>query len=359
MKYFLLLFVILFCIYSEYSSAYCYKYVYAEYEIIQPYKFEIPSYPTTDEVKIQIQGKNESETHGKYLKYEERKNNNISNTLVIGMALGYEYDKYKYFIMSLRKYYKGDVILFIDENSSEESISFLRNYSIEYINLTKYFPYYSQNNSKYPINSSSILTHIYDGDYYIKYSTLRIYLISMWLNIYGYKYNYYLSCDVRDIYFQSNPFDWNIGKGVYLVEQTYNFKMVNSYYDIVWIIGYKNAYKYLNNTLINGGTIFGSENEITYFYNKMVNLMLKRFVKTTDQSLFNLMLYLYDFTFLPLYVSVNGFGIAWTLHLEVFFNLELYAQPKNNYIYNIDGTIPPIIHSYKDKSLDIIKYHCN
>lgn len=358
MKNILYCIIILNCIYSEYISVYCYKYEYAEYEIIQPYKFAIPTYPVNEEVKIQIQGKNESETHAKYLKYEYKKNNYANNTLVICMALGYEYDKYKYFVMTLRKYYRGDVILFIDENSLEENISFLRKHSIEYINLTKYFPYYSQNNSKYPINSSYILKHINDEDYYNKYSTLRIYLISMWLNIYGYKYNYYLSCDVRDIYFQSNPFDWNIGKGVYLVEQTYNFKMFNSYYDIVWIIGYKNSYKYLNNTLINGGTIFGSEKEITYFYNKMVNLMLKRFVKTTDQSLVNLMLYLYDFTFLPLYVSVNGFGFAWTLHLEVFFNSKLYAQPKNNYIYNIDGSIPPIIHSYKDKSLEIIKFHC-
>lgn len=236
--------------------------------------------------------------------------------------------------------------------------NFLRRYSIDHVNLTKTYPYYSVNNKEYPINSSYIHSHICDRNYYNKFATIRMFLINMWLNIYGYKYEYFLSCDVRDIYFQSNPFAWNIGKGVYLAEQTCNFKMYNSYYDVLWIIGYKYGYKYLNNTLINSGVIYGSRNEITRFYNKMTEFMLTRYFKTSDQGIFNLMLYLNDLTYIPLYISQNGYGFVWNLHLELFFNIKTYGFPVNNYIYNLDGSIPPLIHSYNSNTLDVVKYHC-
>ena len=50
--------------------------------------------------------------------------------LVMGYATGYTPEHIKPFIHSLRKYYNGDVILFVDNVNDQDKMDFLRSYNV-------------------------------------------------------------------------------------------------------------------------------------------------------------------------------------------------------------------------------------
>ena len=96
--------------------------------------------------------------------------------VVIAAALNYSLTEFRNFVVPLRKFYTGDVVLFVNNNLSKAVKDLCVNYNI----LTKALPSGSRQGVK--------------GNRYIGYS--------MVCN----QYDLCLATDFRDVFFQANPF---------------------------------------------------------------------------------------------------------------------------------------------------------
>lgn len=280
---------------------------------------------------------------------------------VLSLAFNYTFNEVVHFIFSLRKYYQGDVILFIKEDDYSLYSLYSNKYQINLINITYNSPFYSNNNSIYHFNQSE-LYDIPKYNYKNYWPTNRWFIFNKWLSKYGYLYKYYLISDVRDVIFQDNPFNWNINEGIYFGEQTRGFEINQNQPNVEFMFYYKYGYKYVNNLLLNAGVIFGTQNTLIDFFQQFSDFLKERYINTIDQAALNYYLYSYGYKHFPAYICENEYGPIRTLHID-FMLSKLNTYPKDdNYVYNRDGSKPVLIHQYDrqiDKYGEFIKYHTN
>ena len=103
----------------------------------------------------------------------------MKKNLILTAALGYKFNQIELFIKSLRKFYNESVTFIIGENDNELEIE-LKKYNCETI--------------KIKTNKKEIQ--------FKRYRIFQDYLKNK-------DFNQILLCDSRDIYFQSNPFNFN------------------------------------------------------------------------------------------------------------------------------------------------------
>lgn len=240
--------------------------------------------------------------------------------------------------------YKGKVIIFTD-------ITVKFNYSylnIQQLLIEKLFPFYSLKNILYPISKDTLYNYIPINCSY--FSTLRYYLLNVWLKFYYSKFKYIYFIDGRDVLFQLNPSMWNYNKGVYLSKENKKVKLKNSKLNLKWIYNFKIDKSYMNNGIINGGSIFGSSNEITLFISQMI-YMLKYLHLTCNNDQGALMYFYYSHPKFQYPVNVNYQGYGYCLSLTDLYCDSIYSMYCNYNIHtndtiirNLDGSIPIILH---------------
>ena len=103
----------------------------------------------------------------------------MKKNLILTAALGYKFNQIELFIKSLRKFYNESVTFLIGENDNELEIE-LKKYNCETV--------------KIKTNKKEIQ--------FKRYQIFQDYLKNK-------DFNQILLCDSRDIYFQSNPFNFN------------------------------------------------------------------------------------------------------------------------------------------------------
>ena len=103
----------------------------------------------------------------------------MQKNLILSTAIGYKFDQVKFFIQSIRKFYGGTIVFLIGENDHELEIE-LKKFDCELIKMS--------------INKKEVQFKRYE----------------IFLNYLQKKdFENILLCDSRDIYFQSNPFEFN------------------------------------------------------------------------------------------------------------------------------------------------------
>ena len=149
-------------------------------------------------------------------------------------------------VKSLRKYYKEDICLVIGENDH----------------------YLNNELKKYQI--ITVKTKI-------EKKAIQLKRYSIFLNFLQDKiYENVLFCDCRDIYFQSNPFDFNYkGEINFFLEDK---KIIDCAVNSNWMkktYGEKVFNNLKNKTILCGGTILGSYNKIKEYLNLMIDNLSK------------------------------------------------------------------------------------
>ena len=170
----------------------------------------------------------------------------MKKNLVISPAVGLEVDQVLFFIKSLRKYYKDDVCLVIGEKDLA-----LENELEKYQIIT-------------------IKTNIAK-------KAIQLKRYGIFLNFLKDKnYKNILFCDCRDIYFQSNPFDFNYkGEINFFLEDK---KIMDCPVNSNWMkktYGEKVFNSLKNKTILCGGTILGSYDKIKEYLNLMISNLSK------------------------------------------------------------------------------------
>ena len=258
----------------------------------------------------------------------------MSNNLVLAAAIGYRFEQIEFFVKSLRKFYNDKIVFLVSEKDKE-----LKNKLIEF-------------------NCETVITKINKKEIQFKrYSVFLEYLKNR-------KFENILLCDSRDIYFQSNPFDFRY-KGLinFFLEDK---KIKDCPYNSNWILktyGDK-VYKDINESIILcSGTVLGNKEKIVEY----LELITKYVFTYKYKKRFK-----YLITFRP---DPEGRGCDqahanYLIHSSIIKNFELYSNSrgpiatvfylkkiifdKNSFLINERGEPYKIVHQY-DKRWDEFK----
>ncbi len=162
--------------------------------------------------------------------------------IILTAACGLQPEPIEFFLKSLRSFYKDSVFVLI--NKKDHKIKeYLRKYNCEFLEVN---------------------THKFD---------IQIKRYNYYLNILNQKkYQNVLICDSRDIYFQSNPFEYNFKGNInFFLEDK---KIAECPFNKNWIIktyGVK-VFNNLSQKIINcSGTTLGDSNAIKEYLNLIIN----------------------------------------------------------------------------------------
>ena len=251
--------------------------------------------------------------------------------LVITAACGLEVEKVEFFLKSLRNYYNEEIFFLIGEQDSKIK-ELLKIYNCSFLEVS--------------VHKTEIQLKRYQ--FFLEFLKEK-------------EYKNVLFCDSRDIYFQSNPFDFNYKGSInyFLEDKKIKDCDINSYW-LKRTYGQK-VYELLSDKIIScGGTILGSHQSLKKFLSMMIAETAKhkfekrlKYILTfrrdktsrgSDQSHGNYIAHnkLIDNTFL--YSNESG-PVATVFHLKkIKFN--------NNFqLVNSLGVPYSIVHQY-DKRWD-------
>lgn len=287
-----------------------------------------------------------------YKNVNEQQVNRLKN-IVIVLGRGYKRKEINIFITTLKKQ-SPDCSLLLFSNSDLIIFSkniFHNNGKVVGIEILDNYPYYPSNHSVYPISLDELYKTIpkeIKKTYDFFYHTIRFMLINVWMEKYGELYDNILICDIKDIFFQNDPFAYIKEKGVYLQQEIYirnnKIGIIADECNYAWIKPYNPSSSILLKPIINSGQILGSSKEVKHFLSEFCSFIYQTQLNTAEQGSMNYFLYSkeHNENFI---IKTHGYGFALLLHYSLPRTKDNFT-PFNNYLYNFDGSIPPIIHAY-------------
>lgn len=285
---------------------------------------------------------------------------------IFSLAYKYYYNKYYFFINSIKKTnYSGKIFLFVNEDLDEKIRKYLVESDVKLLYLTREWPFYSENNEEYKLNSSILEKYVpkFISRSYWLHSISRYLLLNALSIVYNDMYEIGLLVDFKDVFIQINPFSWNIPNGISLFEESRGITYENEKYDLNWVIAVNKSKKYFKDKkyyIINAGQVFFTYPDILYFldeYRKLV-ITTENINKTSDQSYFNIIYYEINYKHRKFTLFKTYFGPARILAGDIIYLRDQCNIPiekivyhelldfKNGKIVNCDGTIPVIIHFF-------------
>lgn len=162
----------------------------------------------------------------------------MPKNLILSAAIGYEFNQIEFFIKSLRQFYKDSVTFLLGEKDLKLENE-LKKFNCEIIKLK--------------VNKKEVQ--------FKRYKIFLDYLQNK-------EFKNILLCDSRDIYFQSNPFEFNYkGKINFFLEDQ---MIKNCPYNTNWILktyGKKEFDKISNEIILCSGTVVGENEKIKEYLN--------------------------------------------------------------------------------------------
>lgn len=244
----------------------------------------------------------------------------MSKNLVMGLTFGYNVDKIKPFVLSLRQYYNDDV-LFILSEPDEEMSDFLEEHDI-----MSFVP-----------------------DEPLRKETCQIMRYSNYkdcLNEYFNETEYVLITDVRDVIFQDDPFKNPVLHELEFFAEPETFK--NCKHNTPWInaiYGSERVKEIANEYILCSGTTMGTRQGIIKYCEEMIAEIDKlekngrKVFAGEDQPIHNHVVY--NRVFDNYGINQNGIGIISTMH-----HAKKLSFNRNGYLLNDNGEITPVVHQY-------------
>ena len=245
-------------------------------------------------------------------------------TAILGTSIGYGVNDISPFVVSLRKFYAGKLILVVD-NITDELDHFFKKYNVEthLISLTN------------KLRSSEIF-HIRHKEYLKIVNNLNV--------------DYVFISDVRDVLFQSNPFSHDITTDLEFFSEPKEIKNCDfNSKKILKVFGESEFLRLQDNKIICAGTTIGTRLGLCFYLEQMILILDDYKNKTNtvadDQAVHNFLIYNNYFKNFKVYDT--GYGPIATLHhlREGIFN-EL------GQVVNIDETLPAVVHQWDRLSTD-------
>jgi hypothetical protein len=264
----------------------------------------------------------------------------ITKNVVVGMAINYDVDHVKNFVLSFRKFNQtDDVVLFVNTNRSDQFNEFLKNNNIKTATFETY------NVADTGMNNARFFK-------YLEYLS-------------DVEYNHVLISDVRDLVFQSNPFENLPTEFLYLFEEDRGIRIGKCIYNAYWMnCAYDNTVlgELFWNPILCAGTILGSHVEIVKFLKifkqELLDIKNHRYDMyrsvNIDQSILNYIAYK-NTQDLKLEIKLNG-DIVGTVGLTITRKEATDLITHTNDSVSINGFFPAIVHQY-DRHEELVKFY--
>lgn len=269
-------------------------------------------------------------------------NEHEKKDLIMAVISNYTWEDVKPFFLSLEKSeFAGEVVLFI-ENINEQTQKILKDLKLD-MNLIPF--------------QRVRLENIFNiCDY-------RHYLYLNFLESMSHCYNNVLLTDVRDVYFQMNPFHAHWSEDCITVAK--EPKMINDeLWNTRWILnkfGYHIYAQLKDNIAICAGTTYGPASQILNYLKDMVFHLFYNInylpSMINDQAVHNYLVHTGKIK--PISFSDNFNGPIMTLNLESKTKIKINNERKQVLLKN--GTVAPILHQYDrhPKIVNLIRNLCN
>jgi len=255
--------------------------------------------------------------------------------LILGILDNYSFHQVQKFFLSIKKTgYKGDIAMLVGSKTTPGTIKKLRKFGVNVL----LFP----DLGSLPANSVAAKKFRFPQP--INYFNFRHYLYYDFLLRHKDEYKYVLLTDVRDVYFQRDPFDFAIENGLYCATEGKTKKIQDCSFNGRWvefIYGKAGLNEIGNNIISCAGTTIGSIDVILDYLSKMLSQIEKLpDAKTAiDQAIHNYLIYknkLNDVMFLT-----NDDGVVLTLSYE-----HSYVIGKDDLVRASNGRVVNVLHQF-------------
>ncbi|MDM5316175.1 hypothetical protein QUF49_09235 [Fictibacillus sp. b24] len=253
--------------------------------------------------------------------------NGSRKNLILAVVTDYDWDKMGVFFLSLEQTgYTGEVTLFI-ENINQETQEMIKKLNIA-VNLI-------------PIQRVGL-------EYIFAINDYRYYLYYKFMVENESNYKDVLLTDIRDVFFQSDPFkeDWKRDSITVAKECCEISKEI---YNTRWILtkfGYHIYNSLQNKTILCSGTTYGPSKQIIKYLKEMnAALFYNGYFSLSDQAVHNYIVYSEKIK--PVSFSDNKTGPIMTVALEDENNLVINEKDQ---ILLMNGKVASIVHQYDRKS---------
>ena len=262
-----------------------------------------------------------------------------AKNVVIGTAIGYTTDQIKNFVLSFREYNRDDdVVMFIDQNSLEQSELFFEVFNIKPILFDSLLYIQSISSTMLAFNSRFIRS------YEFLYSKSE--------------YDKVFMADVRDIVFQHDPFENLPEEFLYFFSDDNNLAIENNIYNGNWVYkSYPEIWDQLRKLpIICCGTIMGSRKQmmdcLKYIHHELLVLSQNNPADKTalvDQAVAIYIAYTYPLDILPRTIKENG-DLVGTIGINCTTEFTL-DRPRDIVTFDmgkvyINQSCPAVIHQY-------------
>ena len=270
-----------------------------------------------------------------------------SRELILGTAMGYNFEHLKPFIFSLKKSgFQGDLCLFVSK-LDRNTYSLLQKSGVQLIPFKEEYPF----TKKFRISDDLFPENFFHSKISVKY--LRYILYYLYLSKYRSKYSKILITDVRDIIFQRNPFDFDFKDGLCCFIEDNHVTLKNSPFNSVRIrrhFGDEILGKIGDNYPLCSGTTYGYFSNMMNYLKEMINLIPKiDTVGGGDQGVHNYLIYTRQFNNLKLFDNDSGpvFTFGTKMIKSIYIN-------KEGLVTNRKGDVFNVIHQY-DRHPELFK----
>ncbi len=265
----------------------------------------------------------------------------IKKNAVLGIIDNYSFHQLKKFFLSLKQTgYTGDICMFVGSNTTPRTIKLLQKQGVKTVlfrDLTALPP-------------GNLAAAQYRFPQPINYFNFRHYLYYDFLQKHRDEYKYILLTDVRDVYFQRDPFDFEQGDGLYCALEGKTKKLKDCRFNGPWLefIYGKQALDEIGNEIIScAGTTWGTTDAILDYLSKMLKEIekLPDAHKAIDQAIHNYMIWK---NILPAVKFLNNDdGVILTLSYEHDYTID-----SDNKVRASNGRVANVLHQF-DRMADL------
>jgi hypothetical protein len=264
--------------------------------------------------------------------------NETSKNIVLAAASGYQFAQIKPFIVTLKKSgFKGDLCLFISQ-ADTDLLNNVKQLDVKLIPFTTEYPF-----NEDLLDSNELLPDQFSNGVSVKF--LRYILYYLFLKKYGDDYSNVLISDIKDVIFQRDPFEFQIGDHLCCFLEEAGYTLVTSPFNsgrILTHFGKEVLDEIGNNQPSCSGTIIGSIPAMIAYLEQMINVISTLDCQGGgDQGVHNYLIYTKKVPNLRLISNETGpvLTIGSKIGRQIRFN-------KYGLVINDKGEIYNIIHQY-------------
>jgi hypothetical protein len=259
----------------------------------------------------------------------------MKKNLILGILDNYSFHQIKFFFISLKQSgFTGDICMFTGANLTPRTIRLMKKYG------AKTIPFSGLSS----LPADNLAGQQFNFPQPINYFNFRHYLYYDFLQRNKDVYDYVLLTDVRDVYFQRDPFDFDKTTGLYCALEGKHKKLKDCSFNGRWlefIYGKKGVEEVGENIISCAGTTWGDTEAMLDYLTKMLQKIEKLpDAKTAiDQAIHNYMIWkkmLPQVTFLN-----NDDGVILTLSYEKGYTIE--ADDK---VRAANGRLVNVLHQF-------------